>query len=205
MKKDKEMIIQTWVSHGIKDFFISFEFEDANKWHEYSTFFCHQGLEKICKAYLIGTKATDYESLPEQQALDKVNKIAKEIGHELRTLMGLLCLRNVFSEIDISQKIERYTGEDLIDILEKAYIESRYPISNPMHKKYPIHKKGNYKMYNDPIKTTAPIKYSRKIALAVLKKIESDFSITISRDKFSQKIADKDWARFSKVFFDTNG
>lgn len=202
MKKDKGLIIQTWVSHGIKDFFISFEFEDDNKWHEYSTFFCHQGLEKICKAYLIGTKATDYESLPEQQALDKVNRIAKEIGHELRTLMGLLCLKNVFSEIDISQKIEGYTGDDLIDILEKAYIESRYPVSSPMHRKYPIRKKGKYEMYNDPIKTTAPIKYSRKIALAILRKIESDFSVTILKEKISAGIADKDWARFCKVFFE---
>lgn len=206
MKTDKELIVQTWVSHGIKDFFISFEFEDANKWHEYSTLFCSQGLEKICKAYLIASeiasKQKEYGKLPKKQALDKINKIAKDLGHDLRALMGRLCLKNVFSITVTAKKIEGYTGDELVDILEKAYIESRYPTPNPIHKKYPINGKSKYKMYYDPISSTAPIKYSRNIAVAVLRKIESDFLITISKDKFSGKIADKDWARFCKMFFE---
>src|SRR3989304_9412941 len=127
-KSNKQKITLTWILHGLKDFYISFEFEDANKWHEYSTFFCHQGLEKICKAYLIATKAAEYEDLSEKQALERIDKIAKGFGHELRKLMGLLCLKNVLSKADLLQKIGGYTGDELIDILEKAYIESRYPV-----------------------------------------------------------------------------
>ena len=89
MKINKGSVVNLWVSYGIKDFYISFEFEAANKWHEYSTFFCHQGLEKMCKAYLLATKAKEYESRTSGNALEKVNKIAKGFGHDLQKLFGL--------------------------------------------------------------------------------------------------------------------
>lgn len=200
-KINTQEVTQIWISHGIKDFYISFEFEDANKWHEYSTFFCHQGLEKICKAYLLLTEASQYENLTEKQALEKVDKIAKGFGHELQKLLGLLCLKGVLSSTDMSQKYERFTGDELIRILEKAYIESRYPAPEPIHRRYAIKINSNLRMFEDPIGMTAPIKFSQKIALKILKKIESDSSITISKDKISNKIADKDWKRFCNIFF----
>ncbi len=196
-----ESVVKDWVSHGIKDFYISFEFEDVNKWNEYSTFFCHQGLEKICKAYLLATRAKKYENRSEKNALDIVNKIARDFGHDLRKLFGLLCLENVLSASDIRQKYQGYTGDELIDILKKAYIESRYPVPNPIYKKYPVANRANYKMYSYTIGETAPINYARNVALTVLKKIESDFSITISKNKISSKIADKRWQRFCSIFF----
>lgn len=203
-KINKQEVAQTWVFRGLKDFYISFEFEDANKWHEYSTFFCHQGLEKICKAYLLLTEASQYENLTEKQALERVDKIAKGFGHELRKLLGLLCLKGVLSSTDMSQKYERFTGDELIKILEKAYTESRYPVPEPVHRRYPIKTNSNLKMFEDPIGMTAPIKFSRKIALKILKKIESDFSIVIPKNKVSSKVADEDWIRFYNIFFGNN-
>lgn len=203
-KISKQKVAQTWVFHGLKDFYISFEFEDANKWHEYSTFFCHQGLEKICKAYLLLTEALQYENLTEKQALDRVNKIAKGFGHELKKLLGLLCLKDVLSSVDISRKYEGFTGDELIKVLEKAYIESRYPVPDPIHRKYPIKSNSHLKLSYDPIRMTAPIKFSRKIAFKILEKIKSDFSIVIPENKVSNKIADKDWTRFCNIFFGNN-
>lgn len=200
-KINTQEVAQTWIFHGLKDFYISFEFEGANKWHEYSTFFCHQGLEKICKAYLLLTEASQYENLTKKQALERVDKIAKGFGHELRKLLGLLCLKGVLSSADMSQKYERFTGDELIKILEKAYTESRYPVPEPVHRKYPIKTNSNFKMFGDPIRMTAPIKFSQKIALKILKKIESDFSIVILKDKVSSKVADEDWTRFCNVFW----
>jgi len=202
VKINMESVVNLWISYGIKDFYISFEFEAVNKWHEYSTFFCHQGLEKICKAYLLATKAKEYESQSNCNELEKVNKIAKGLGHDLQKLFGLLCLENVLSTADISQKLQGYHGKELIDILEKAYIESRYPVPSPVHKKYPVANKKNYKMYSYPIGETAPVNYARNIALAVIRKLESDFSITISKNKISSKISDKKWKRFCNIFFD---
>ena len=47
-----EDILHEWLCSGIKDFYLAFFLED-NRIYDYATFFCHQGLEKICKAYLI--------------------------------------------------------------------------------------------------------------------------------------------------------
>jgi hypothetical protein len=43
----RQKILQTWIKSGIEDFYLSFELEE--RWHRHSTFYCHQGLEKICK------------------------------------------------------------------------------------------------------------------------------------------------------------
>ncbi len=45
----RQKILQTWIKSGIEDFYLSFELEE--RWHTHSTFYCHQGLEKICKTY----------------------------------------------------------------------------------------------------------------------------------------------------------
>lgn len=201
MKITKESTIRLWASHGIKDFFISFEFEDNNKWHESSTFLCHQGLEKISKAYLLATRAAEYENLRAEVAFNKINKIAKEFGHAIDRIICQLILSNVLTSEDISQQIGGYSGRELIDILEKSYIESRYPVPNPTYKKYPIVHKGKHKIYADPIRETAPIQYARRLASAIMKKIETDFSMTISKDKISNKIDDKEWERFCNIFW----
>lgn len=201
MKMNKGAVVKLWVSYGIKDFYISFEFEAVNKWCEYSTFFCHQGLEKISKSYLLAKKAKEYESLSWKDAVEKVDKIARNFGHDLQKLFDLLCLENVLSAAGIKQEFQGYRGDELIDILEKAYIESRYPVISPIHKKYPVANRNNYEMYSYPIGETAPINYARNIALTILKKIESDFSIPISKGKISNKITDKSWKRFCNIFF----
>ena len=195
---DKKEVVFTWMSFGLRDFYISFELEDANKWHAYSTFFCHQGLEKICKAYLIGTESVHYEKLERSKALEEINQIAKKHNHGLRELLESLQSRNVVSKIQISRKVDGYAGSELIQILDNAYLESRYPIPNPTYKKYPISTgKKSSRMYHVPIGETAPIKYARDLAGVVVKKIFADFSVPI---KLSDRISNEDWIRFCRLF-----
>lgn len=201
MKVDKERVVSAWAVQGLKDFYISFEFEHVNKWHTYSTFFCHQGLEKICKAYLLVMRSTEYENLGEGETRKKVNQIAKEYQHSLQKLLEELISRNALTGAEVACKVEGYTGQQLIDVLEKAYIESRYPVPSPIHKKFPVQGRSRYKMYHDPLGSTAPIKYSRKLALAILKKIEQDFGIVTPRQKLATHILDADWKRFCNLFY----
>ncbi len=185
----KERIVQTWAHRGVMDFYISFEFECEGKYHEYGTFFCHQGLEKICKACIIAEKAAQWENLQEQQALQKVNKIAKELSHNFKRLITDC----------IPGTIQKHHDEKMVQILEAAYIEARYPTPQPIHKKYPI--AGFPGAYSYPLAESEPKEYARKTALIVLNKIESDFSVTIPTNKTSSMIADEDWKRFQRVFF----
>jgi hypothetical protein len=208
---DKTRLIQTWAIAGVKDFYISFEFEEENKWHEYSTFFCSQGLEKICKAYILARSALRWEHLPEKEALIQVNNIAKSLGHNLKALIYCLQSRNVLTMPSRNQKSSKnkgrrpasYSEDELVDILAAAYFEARYPIpkSAQIHRRYPLSKSPN--MFSHSIGQTAPVKYAQKTAFAVLSKIMSDFSITIPQDKqqVSGHIPDDRWKRFQNVFF----
>lgn len=208
---DKARVIHAWVVASVKDFYISFEFEAENRWHEYSTFFCHQGLEKICKAYIIARSASTWDHLPENQALVQVNKIAKHLGHDLKTLISCLQSENVLPRPTRNQKSSKnkdrravsYSQDDLVMILQAAYIEARYPIpkSSQIHRRYPL--SNNDKIFSYPLGETAPIKYARKTALAVLNKIGSEFSILIPQDKkcLSSQIRDDSWEKFQNVFF----
>ncbi len=56
-------------------------------------------------------------------------------------------------------------------------------------------------MYHDSLAETAPLKYARSMASALLKKIETEFSVEIPVSKVSAKISDNDWNRFTNIFF----
>jgi hypothetical protein len=56
-------------------------------------------------------------------------------------------------------------------------------------------------MYHDPLAETAPLAYARSMARALLKKIETEFEVRIPDSKVSSKISDKDWKRFTNIFF----
>ena len=192
-------VVTCWLYSGLRDFYISFEFEEANRWHAYSTFFCSLGLEKSCKAYLIGTESARYEKMGRVRALQEVNKIAQGYGHDLQNLLRCLQTRGVVSNPQIAKGIGGYTGGELIQVLENAYREARYPMPNPTYKKYPISTgRESYRGYQVPIGETAPIKYARDVASAITKRAFQDFSVS-SPSRFSNKISDRKWRRFRRL------
>lgn len=204
------MVVKTWVRRGLRDFYMAFYLSD--KFPFYTAFFCHQGLEKICKAYLIGTMASDYEHLPKQNAVIEIDKIAKDkkkMGHNLKEMMNKLVSLNVLDNDILLNKYTRcgkkdVTGKEIVEILESAYLECRYPVPNPVHKKFPLSGKGKNTIYWSPIGSSDPEKFAKEIGLKIIKKVESDFKIKIPRDKLSSAIDDKDWIRFRRIFFKDN-
>lgn len=112
MKKiSKAIVVTTWAHIALKDFFIAFYLDDKFPW--YSTFFCHQGLEKICKAYLLGTIAAEFESLPFTEAKTKINKLAKDkkrMGHNLMEILEKLISINVLNNSFLTKEYAEYAG-----------------------------------------------------------------------------------------------
>jgi len=94
---------------------------------------------------------------------------------------------------------KKITGETIIEILEKAYDEYRYPVPEPISKKYPITKNG--KVLWDPLGATEPREFAFKVGLEVIIKIEQDFSISIPRERLPYSINEDDWIRFRRLFF----
>ena len=199
----RQKILQTWIKSGIEDFYLSFELEE--RWHRHSTFYCYQGLEKICKTYHIGKYLKHLENFKAKSALKQVDRVAKSLNHELSRMMKCLQSRRILPTYAASRP---YSEDDLLQGLEAAYTEVRYPVPHPFHLTKDQHGKERFripsatlKMYHDPLADTAPLEYARSMASALLKKIETEFSVRIPDSKVSGKISDKDWNRFTNIFF----
>lgn len=206
-KLSRETVIELWVFCAIRDLHIAFYLEKYFRW--YVLFFCHQGLEKLCKAYLLGIRSSEYESCPEQQGKQIVNRIAiNECGHDLKDMIKKLISYGVLDQNIFRQKYAKYgvqdiNGNGIIKILERAYLECRYPVPHPIYQNYPIkkRKKGQMKIFDDPLGSSEPRKFAFDIGLKIIERIEKDFNIPIPRENFYSHIDKEDWTRFRRIFF----
>lgn len=203
---EKEKVVLSWVRRGIKDFYIGyFLIDDVFLWD--APFFYHQGLEKICKSYILASKASEYESLPEQKAKEKINSLAKQEGHELKRMIKKLIHNNVLNREILSKQYLQYTGGNIIEILESAYHECRYPMPETISNQYPIrNEKGQIKGHWDPIGSSDPRDFAFEVGLKIIKMIERNFNISIPKEKnlISPLIKNNDWIRFRRIFFKEN-
>jgi hypothetical protein len=207
-KLNKVTVVTMWARLAIQDFFIAFYLNDKFPW--YSTFFCHQGLEKICKAYLLGTLAAEYKSLSFTEAKAKINKLAKDkrrMGHDLKGMIDKLISIDVLHSNVLTNKYAGapITGERIIEVLDSAYLECRYPVPFGVHEQYPIkNNKGKATGYWDPIGSSEPKIFANDLGLQIIKKIEQDFKVNIPNNRPITFLDDNVWQRFLKVFFKTS-
>jgi hypothetical protein len=202
-RPSREEILQTWVKSGIADFYLSFELQD--KWQRHSIFYCHQGFEKVCKAYHIGKYLKTLKNFNPESSLKKIDGIAKSLNHRLFQMVKCLQSRGI---LPTYQSIRPYSEDDLCQALEAAYSEARYPVPLPFYRTRDQYGKerflilsGTLKMYHDLLGETVLLQYARSMARSLLRRIEMEFAVKISDSKVSSKIDDKDWERFVNIFF----
>jgi hypothetical protein len=207
----KQDVVLTWTCTGIDDFFMAFYVE--NKFPEMSTFFCHQGLEKLCKAYLLGLESDKYEKLPEKAAREFLNKHAKGLKHWLAgadKLIDSLIRLDALSEEPLKRQYAEYDdkkvkGHDLLEWLDAAYEEARYPfIPVNVHEAYPL-KKGNVVIGHWAVlSSSTPTDFAFDLARKIIRAIEKEYEVAVSKDKPSTRIYDDEWERFCRLFFCDN-
>lgn len=113
----KRTAVGAWVRRAATDFFAAFELEDLIYLR---LFFYHQGIEKLCKAYLIGTHAYRYENLKADQAMTWIDAFARSLKHDLSALLGLV--------VTAEPTVESFARDQrFITALMKGYEEGRYP------------------------------------------------------------------------------
>lgn len=198
-----------WAFGGVEDFYIAFDISD--RFRRYVAFFYHQGLEKICKAYLLGTMAPEYESKTEQEARMKVNELATGMGHKLEEMINTLVNCQVLDKSILEKSYGDFdgkaiTGEKCIEILKRAYLECRYPVPKSVYENYPLSNKKGKAIggYWDPVASSEIREFAYEVALRLIKKIEEGFNVSIPRYNFSTAIKDEDWIRFRRFFFKDN-
>ena len=165
-KLTKEEVVLTWLNNGIKDLYFAFQFDVPRR---YKLFFTAMGIEKVCKSFLLAEKSSKYENLCEKQAMKEINKIAKKYNHKLKEMIftdicnstgcqDLIKIQtkkyDTIKQYDLTGEQYDLTGKVIIDCLEKAYDESRYPVPEYYYEKFPLKVKSDKtkekKIYWDP-------------------------------------------------------
>lgn len=202
LKKEltREDVVLTWLQKGIEDFFFAFKIDDS--FVRYSPFFNYMGFELICKSYLLGCEANHYENLSYQDGLMEVNRIAKiNFGHNLSDIIENIQKRKPSGKIAAlrSKNFDGFSGSDLIKTLESVYLECRYPVPEPIYKKFPI--KDNKGMFDNPVHSSGLSKFCYAMAREMLGYIRDDFSIKVPQTFLERLRPKTTYRRFRNLFF----
>jgi len=195
---DKEQVIKTWACSGINDFFLSFCLCETFRFQK--PFFYHQGLEKLCKAYLLALESSEYENLPEKEAKEKIDNIARTYSHDIIKLIKRLIDVGVFAKSTLTSKQFDLTGEDIAKLLIAGYTECRYPAKEPSYKNHPIPNTEGYWVY---LHSSETCDFAYNLGRILNERIERDFHVS-TFDILSNKMTffNRDnWVRFCRIFY----
>jgi hypothetical protein len=146
---DTEFHTETWFFYGICDLYFSFHSEEW-VFDYHSAFFSIMALEKHLKAFLIFHKKPKLITLSEDEIKEEVLTIARGYSHDFRKMtreISAIVSSDAFSKL-LQDNYDGYNGEELIDVLKDAYMETRYPTSRSVSQSFPIGEPG---MYHNPL------------------------------------------------------
>ncbi len=198
---DRKEVVLAWLLRGIEDYFISFAKFDQS-FARYNAFFNAVGFEMVGKAYLLALKFNEYGNLPEQEAKQKIEKIARKYSHKLDKLAKKIERSiggNAFQAIK-AKDYDGFTGQQFLDVMEAAYIECRYPMPpNPVHRKFPTGKLKN--TFWEPINSSGMHKFCYAFSMEVIASLKRDYRICIPLDRLKEVVNGKAGERFNRLFF----
>jgi hypothetical protein len=173
----------------------------------YDPFINAMGLEMVCKGYLLALKRSEYEGWGETQAREKVNKLAKEMGHKVTDVVQeigenigqdkvQLLLDKKYDVIDENVDL---TGSIILQAIEAAYLECRYPVPNPFYREFPVFSLKD--AYWDPLYSSGLPEFCYEFCRIILTDLKAKFGIEIPKSWWNQKIRDDAGQRFGNLFF----
>jgi hypothetical protein len=196
----REEVVFDWLRMSISDFFFAFRIDGP--FVRYAPFFNAMGFELMCKAYLLGCRASDYETLSDQEAARKVYQIArKELAHKLSDIIADIKNRKPSGKLAdiLSKKFDGFSGREFVKTLEAAYLECRYPMPERIYRKFPFAELPG--MYEDPIYSSGLRKFCYATAREILTYISDDFSIKVPRTFLGNLRPKTTYKRFRRLFF----
>ncbi len=172
---------QAWLRRGLTDFFVAFQLDYLV---DFRAFALHQGIEKCSKAYLIASKRSEYEFLSSDMAAAWIEKFAKDLRHDLASLVGRVAATvHELSTID----------PKFLDLLDRAYEEGRYP--TPWSKSiWTSH--GYPALVSDKTDREA-----FRVGCQLYEAIDRDFGFAMPlTEPVYQQMPRTDWDRFVRIF-----
>lgn len=197
---DKELVVLTWLLRGIEDLFIAFSKFDES-FSRYRPFLNAMGFEMIAKSYILAMCPHEYEGLEREQAILKIDEIGRSVGHNPKKLMELVepsIGQDKINEI-LKQNYAGFTGLQLLDVMKAAYLESRYPVPNPIHEKFPHPKIEN--LFWDPLFSSGLEEFCYEFTRKIVLSLKEDFGITLTSSKLQERVFGEAALRFQEILF----
>jgi len=198
-------VTSEWIYSAISDFYFAFCMQNQ-KFRMYATFFDIMGVEKICKGILLFHNAPVYEQLSEQCARQRIEEELKtRWRHSLKEMLkdiGAIIGQDKVNDI-LSARFDGFTGKQFRNVVERGYMESRYPTANPIYRQFPDKtSKGGPKIFWDPLRSSGLHKFAYRLSQEILLHLKgaetfSDLQISV------QKLlgAEDAGQRFTNLFF----
>ncbi len=182
-KLEPKVATETWLRRGITDFFLAFELSDLVNIH---LFFLQQGVEKFCKAYLIASRASEYQELKFREATQWIDSFATCFRHDV--------VRLIKEVSALDSALKPWLGDKkFLKLLNKAEVEGRYPL--PIAKSIYEHP-GIAAAYSDK-------NYKRAFVIGRtrLERLEASFGWGFGLEELKvPEISVEDWDRFVRVW-----
>lgn len=163
---------EQWFFYGISDLYFSFH-SDEWVFDYYQAFFSIMGLEKHLKAFLVFKRQDEYKQLDDNKAERKALEIAKSYNHNFKKMVSKANSYFKDKALDnlLIQDHDGYKGEELISILSKAYMETRYPTMEFVSENFPLQEKG---AFHNPLSSSGLHKFISRTCEALILDLEDE-------------------------------
>lgn len=198
---DRGRVAEVWVYYGLVDLYFGFHnddiaFEDSARFAEI------MGLEKFLKAVVLFHRFEEYESVSDTEASEKVNDIAKLLGHDIKCMLKEISKLGV-TDIDRIKTLDfdGYLGKDLVRAVKAGYMETRYPVPKPVSDSFPI--PGAHGFTHDPLCSSGITKFIYAICNACFYHLRANVDFTKVRMDLVAQFAHKEsFSRFGNLFWE---
>jgi len=197
----RERVAKIWIFRGLSDLLFAFHSDDV-AFENNARFSEIMGLEKILKSALLHSRHAEYEHLPNGAAKKVINQLAAKYGHEFDDMLNSL---NVLGVSDI-EKIKRaefdgYRGIALIKALKKGYMETRYPVPEPVSNAFPIENTG---FTHDPLCSSGMTKFVYALSNACIFHVSRAVELADMHSQFQAQFAHLEaLSRFNNLFWES--
>ena len=198
MNRDK--VARIWTFRALSDLYFGFDVEyvpfEAN-----ARFSEIMGLEKFLKAFLLYHRHEDYELLTDQEAREKLQKLAMKQGHKFDSMLQAVSDLGVD---DISRILrtdyDGYLGADLVDAVKAGYMETRYPIPKPIADSFPL--EGGFT--HDPLNSSGITKFIYAVCNACYCSLERNVDFSMVCRQFQEEFEHREsYSRFNNLFWES--
>ena len=198
---DRHIVVLTWLLRGIEDLFVAFSKFDQS-FSRYRSFLNAMGFEMIAKAYIFAMCPNEYEGLQENQAIFKIDELGRKYGHDPKKLIELIEVsigEDKMAKI-LKTNYDGFNGHQFLDVIKAAYLESRYPVPNPIHENFPHPKYKN--LYWEPLFSSGLEKFCFAFSREVILSLKDDFGISLTTSMLQERVAGEAATRFYNLFFE---